>query len=47
MHKRYKRYFEETKVIGSDAWAKKHWPEGEIDVQRDISLFQLIFFLSF
>ena len=40
MCKRHKRYFEETNVIGSYAWCKKHWLKGEIDVQRDISLFK-------
>ena len=40
MCKRHKRYFEETNVIGSYAWRKKHWLKGEIDVQRDISLFK-------
>ena len=40
MCKRHERYFEETKVIGSSAWYKKHWRKGETDVQRDICLFQ-------
>ena len=39
MCKRHKRYFEETKVIGSLAWRYKHWFKGDIDVQRDICLF--------
>ena len=40
MCKRHKRYFEETKIIGSYPWTKKHWLKGEIDVQRDICLFK-------
>ena len=40
MCKRHKRYFEETKLIGTSAWRKKHWRKGEIDVQRDICLFK-------
>ena len=40
MCKRHKRYFEETKVIGTYAWRYKHCFQGEIGVQRDISLFE-------
>ena len=40
MCKRHKRYFEETEVIGTYPWSKKHWLNGEIDVQRDICLFK-------
>ena len=40
MCKRHKRYFEETKVIGTSAWRYKHSFQGDFDVQRDISLFE-------
>ena len=40
MCKRHKRYFEETKINGISAWRREHWLKGEIDVQRDISLFK-------
>ena len=40
MCKRHKRYFEETKIIGTFAWRQKHWLKGETDVQRDICLFK-------
>ena len=38
MYKRHKRYFEETKVMAS--WSSKHEFQGDLDVQRDISLFE-------
>ena len=40
MCKRHKRYFEETKTTGTYAWRNKHSLKGEVDVQRDICLFQ-------
>ena len=43
MCKRHKGYFEETEVIGTYAWCKKHCLKGEIDVQRDIGLFKARF----
>ena len=40
MCKRHKRYFEETKIIGTLAWRQKHLLKGETDVKRDICLFK-------
>ena len=37
---RHKRYFKEAKAIGISAWCEKHHRKGQIDVQRDICLFQ-------
>ena len=39
MCNRHKRYFQETKSIGTSAWCKNHYLKGKIDVQRDICLF--------
>ena len=40
MYKRHKRYFEEAKVMGTSTWKYMHDFKGDIDVQRDIFLFE-------
>ena len=40
MCKRHKRYFEDTKGIGTFPLYRKHWFKEQVDVQRDISLFK-------
>ena len=40
MFNRHKRYFQEAKAIGTWAWREKHYYKGQVDVQRDISLFK-------
>lgn len=40
MCRRHKRYFEDTKGFGTFPLKRKHWFKEQVDVQRDISLFQ-------